>query len=242
MSVSADVAFERAANAAAAAFATAPAFVSYRVDVRTAPTSGAPSADTREIVLRTSDDRALVRSVDGAAFRPGAPLPLAPVVDALADWAFALDVSSGHVALNVAYERPHRYAEPSPAPGDAVVVASVNGYTVTYAASNADATNANATHLHLEPATAAMRTAASQPDRFTYRDVWFDPATMLPTHVTLVAPGEAFALDYATVAGHWLLAGFTYDAIVHDKHGPGHTLTIVATYTNYAFPAGFPNQ
>ncbi len=247
--LSADVAFERTANAAAAAFAAAPPFVAYRVGVRASmptdarpgaspfaasPSPTPPSDDVRDVVLRTSDDTALVRAAGDATFRPGPPLPLAPVVDALADWAFALDVSSGHVALDVAYERPHRYAQPSPAPGDAVVVASVNGYAISYA-------DASGTHLRLAPATAALRAAAAQPDRFTYRDVWFDPGTLLPTRITLVAPGERFTLDYAAVAGHWLLANFTYDAIVRARRGPGRAVTIEATYSGYAFPAGFPN-
>ncbi len=229
--ISADVAFERAADAAATAFAAAPPFISYRVDVQ-ADTATLRSDESKRIVVRTRDGNALVRDVHGGAARMGPALPLSPAVDALADWAFAFDVSEGHVRLDVVYEHPKLYSAPTPGPGITVVVPSVNGFAVRYAP---DETN----HVQLEPSTPATRDFAAQRDHFVYRDVWFDPVTSLPTRVVLAAVDEMLALDYTVVDGHWLLRDFTYHALERTQHD-AKRYRIAAQYADYAFPESFP--
>lgn len=226
--ISADTAFERVANAAAAAFASSPPYIAYRVRVRATGATLLP-AESRFISLRTSDGRALVRDSLNGAPSAEAPLPLAPAVDALAEWAFAFEVTGGHARLNVVYQRPLRYTEPVPAPGDTVVVASVAGYSVAYEPGEAN-------HLHLEPATVDKRAFAVQPNHFVYRDVWFDPQTYLPTRVVLAAVDETFTLDYLVTERHWLLSDFAYDGRL-DAPQSGERVGVEATYSDFAFPA-----
>ncbi len=184
------------------------------------------------VTIRTADGKALVREGErSAAF--GEAIPLAPNLDALAEWAFAFDTSGGHVRLNVAYERPKRYAAPTPAPGDTVVVASVGAYSVTYAGDDT-------THIVLEPASHDERAFAVQPNHFVYRDVWFDPLTCLPTRVALVALGETFQLDYTIAQGHWLLQRFTYDGTLTERAQPRQLEHIEADYSGYTFPEQVP--
>jgi hypothetical protein len=227
--ISADVAFERVADAAAAAFAAQPPYIAYRVDVRATAESLVP-LESHYLSLRTVDGKALVRSSPGATATVDAPLPLGPSVDALAEWAFSFDAKDGSARLNVAYEHPVHYVAPQGAPGDTVVVASVAGYALSYAANDAN-------QLHVEPATAAMRAFAAQANHFVYRDVWFDPATYLPTRVVLAAVDETLTLDYTVVGTHWLLHGFTYDGRLDELRRDGEPATIEATYSAYTFPA-----
>ncbi len=182
--------------------------------------------------MRTADGKALVATGDGVPAL-GAPLPLDPNVDALAQWAFAFDVTGGHVRLDVKYEQPKRFAAPSPAPGDTVVVASVGGYSARYA-------DGDESHIVLTPATRDERSFAAQPDHFVYRDVWFDPQTYLPSRITLVAPGQTFELDYALVQTYWLLQRFAYDGNLSSRTGEARSDHVSAAYSGYAFPQAVP--
>ena len=226
--ISADTAFERVADAAAAAFATKPPYIAYRVDVHATAESLLP-VEQHFITLRTVDGQALVRMTQGGAAKLDAPLPLGPSVDALAEWAFNFDAKDGSARLNVAYVHPVHYVAPVLAPGDTVVVASVAGYSISYVPNEA-------TRLHVEPATATTRTFAAQKNHFVYRDVWFDPATYLPTRVVLAAVDETLALDYTVVDTHWLLHGFTYDGRLDELRRDGERANIVAAYADYTFP------
>ena len=229
--ISADTAFERVANAAAAAFSSPPPYIAYRVEVR-ATGAALRTTDSHFITVRTFDGQALMRDREGGPPVAGAPLPLAPSVDALAEWAFAFDTSGGHARLNVAYQRPLRYIAPVPAPGDTVVVASVAGYSVAYAPDDAN-------HLHLEPATSEKRAFASEANHFVYRDVWFDPQTYLPTRVVVAAVDEMLTVDYIVADRHWLLRGFIYDGRL-DSARDGDRARIEASYAQYEFPSTVP--
>ncbi len=231
--ISADSAFERVADAAAAAFASAPPYITYRVDVRASPAPLLLPEETHDVSLRTSDDAALVRDADAGAPKPGEPLPLAPTVDALAQWAFAFDSGGGHARLRIAYEQPKQYAAPKPAPGDTVVVASVPGYAISYAPDDFN-------RIHLEPVTPAARAFAAQKDHFVYRDVWFDPLTHLPSRVVLASVDETLTLDYTIAQTHWLLSGFTYDGRLDASQGVSEPVHIEAAYSDYDFPASVP--
>lgn len=220
-----DEAFADAANAAAAAFAATPPYLAYRVAVATGDGSRGKS-EYDDVVVRTSDGVAIVRGPGGTQQLP-APPALPGAVDALAEWAFAPQTLGGHAVLHVNYEEPKRYAFPTPGPGLDAVAASISGFSVAYATGEPD-------HLVLSPSTSAVRALALQPNRFLYRDVWFDPATLLPTRVVVAAANGTLSVDYATAGGHWLLAHARYETL--DR---GHRTVIDATYSDYAFPSAF---
>jgi len=226
-----DAGFAAAANAAAAAFAATPPYITYRL--RLSIQRGDASHDERfDVAFRTSDGKATVAPHDGAS-RAGAPPALPPALDALAQWAFSLDHVAGQNVMRVSYERPQRYAFATPGPDVDVVVPSIAGYSVRYA-------ERDVAHIELAPATPEVRTFAAQPDHFVYRDVYLDSVTSLPYRVILVAPDEKLTLDYAVQGGAWLLSHIAYDAAERGAHGTIARYTVDATYDNYAFPAADP--
>jgi hypothetical protein len=224
--LTADGAFANAANAAAMAFAATPPYVAYQLELRTGEGT-AEKDESARIVVRTRDGAAIVDAGTGVHQQP-APPALPPTVDALANWAFALESANGYPVMHVDYQQPRHYDFATPGPNVDVVVPGINGFSVRYAADDA-------THLQLEPATAAFKALATQRDRFLYSDVWFDPATWLPTRVVVVAVNATLTLDYANISGRWLLSHVAYTDVAQSPSDLHHT-TIDATYTNYTFP------
>ena len=157
---------------------------------------------------------------------PGLP----PVLDALAAWAFAPETRDGLPVLRVVYERPMRYDVRANASTATIVVSTVFGYHIAF--------GDGANHLVIAPATRATREFASGAGHFTYRDVWFDPTTYVPTRVVLSAPGETLAIDYATVNGAWILADFSYDS---RPELATERAALVGTYTDVTFPSLAPD-
>jgi hypothetical protein len=222
----ADAAFANAANAAAAAFASNPPYVAYRLDLRTS--DGTTEKDQSvQVVVRTRDGAAIVVDRNGKHPQP-APPALPPTVDALANWAFALESTSDYPVMDVTYQEPRHYDFSTPGPNADVVVPGINGFSVRYA-------SGEPTHLQLEPVTSAIKALATQSDRFLYRDVWFDSATWLPTRVVVAAVNATLTLDYANASGHWLLSHVTYETI--QPRSGASPMNIEATYSGYEFPA-----
>jgi hypothetical protein len=228
--LSADAAFANAANAAAAAFAADPPYVAYRLALRT--NDGGSERDTSsQIVVRTRDGAAVIDDGHGASVHPNV-LALPPTVDALGNWAFALETTDGGPVMHVTYQEPRHYAFATPGPDADVVVPGINGFSVRYA-------DGDATHLELQPATAFTRTLATEFDRFLYRDVWFDPSSWLPSRVVVAAVNAELTLDYTVVSGRWLLSHVTYDGN-EGSRPPLRHVTIDATYAGYTFPSDEP--
>jgi hypothetical protein len=225
--VSADAAFANAANAAATAFASDPPYVAYHLDLQIED-GGTKRAAAAQIILRTGDSSVVVIDQSGKHRRP-APPALPPTIDALADWAFTLDVTNDYPVMHVSYQEPLHYAFATPGTNVDVVVPLINGFSVRYA-------DNDPTHLELQPATTAVKALAAQRDRFLYREVWIDPATWLPTRVTVAAIDGTLTLEYTTASGRWLLSHMSYRAINTIRHSTEHT-DIEATYTDFSFPA-----
>ncbi len=224
--IGAETAYANAANAAAAAFAAAPASISYRVDIET-HAGTAVYREASAVELRTGDGSAIVRDANGTP-RSGAPPALPAALDPLGDWAFSAQLNDGRVVMHVVYEHPKQYAFPTPGPQADVVVKSIAGYDVRFAAGDVQ-------HIELSPATAETRAFAAQPNHFVYRDVFIDAVTALPSRVVLTAPDETLTLDFGTFDGHWLLSHLDYDAVQHMNRHTERRYTVEASYSDYAF-------
>jgi len=223
--ITADAAFANAANAAAAAFKATPPYIAYRVTIHTIE-AGAPRDEEDSVVLRTRDGAAVV---DGGASLQTDPPGLPPSVDALANWSFTPSTRNGRLVMHVNYLEPLRYQFATPAPNVDVVVRAIKGFAVSY---DGDDT----THVRLEPASAEVKALAKQHNRFLYRDVWFDPATWLPTRVVVTAPNATLTLEYTTVAGHWLLAHVIYDSVEQSQRSSSRSI-VDLKYGQFEFPA-----
>jgi hypothetical protein len=229
--LSAVEAFMAVANATAAIVGKAPAYVTYHVH-GTVHIAGDDTID-RTVVVRSDDGMSIVHddATGKDELRPAFPAP--PTFDALANFKLTGEITLRAKPQNgkrrdgdmkIVNIRPLHY-EASPSHADAVA-RSVKGYVVTYAA---DATP-EAGHIHLE------RNALMK-DRHWLRDVWYDPATMVPTRVVWGGPDDFF-LDarYATVDGHWLLRTIAATETVHAPLWLGRmTVSIGGDYGAYAF-------
>jgi hypothetical protein len=230
--LSAPEAFMAVANATAAIVQKAPPYVTYHVHA-IFHAAGEGAVD-RTVIVRSDDGVSVVH--DDASgkdvLRP--PFPAPPTFDALAQFSLSGQISiSGKNRdgdMRITNIRPLHY-ETSRSSADAIA-RSVKGYVITYAP---DATAALG-HLHLE------RNALMK-DGHWLRDVWYDPATLVPTRVLWGGQND-FTLDarYATVDGYWLLRAIDVGAIVHAPLWLGRmTIAIDGTYDGYAFSEVAPD-
>jgi hypothetical protein len=234
--LSAPEAFMEVANATAAIVQKAPPYVTYHVHA-VFHAAGEGTVD-RTVIVRSDDGLSVVH--DDASgkdvLRP--PFPAPPTFDALAQFKLSgqISLSTGGKErrrdgdMRITNIRPLHY-ETSRSNADAIA-RSVKGYVVTYAA---DATPALG-HLHLE------RNAVMK-DVHWLRDVWYDPATLVPSRI-LWGGHSDFTLDarYATVDGHWLLRSINVGAIVHAPMWLGRmTVAIGGTYDGYTFSDSPPD-
>jgi hypothetical protein len=230
--ISAPEAFMAVANATAAIVQKAPPYVTYHVHA-VFHAAGEGSVD-RTVIVRSDDGVSVVR--DDASgkdvLRP--PFPAPPTFDALAKFKLL-----GQIEMNgkkregdmrITNVRPLHY-ETAASTADAIS-RSVKGYVVTYAP---DATPVVG-HLHLE------RNALMK-ERFWLRDVWYDPATLVPTRVLWGGEND-FGLDavYNTVEGHWLLRSILVGGTFHAPLWLGRmTVSISGSYDGYAFSDAAPD-
>jgi hypothetical protein len=235
--LSAPEAFMAVANATAAIVQKAPPYVTYHVHA-VVHAAGESTVD-RTVIVRSDDGVSVVH--DDASgkdvLRPAFPAP--PTFDALAKFKLQGEITikaGGDKTarrdgdMRITNIRPLRYETPV-STADAVA-RSVKGYVISYAP---DATPALG-HLHLE------RNALMK-EKFWLRDVWYDPATLIPTRV-LWGGHDDFMLDaqYQTVEGHWLLRAITAANTYHAPMWLGRlSVAIGSTYDGYAFSDAAPD-
>ena len=228
--------FMAVSNATAAVVSHVPAYLTYRAHTIVHAVGGDQPMD-RTVTVRTDDGMALVRNEETGKdeLRPAFPAP--PTFDALSKFKLHAVITlqmGGRTHrtgdMSVTNIEPLHY-ESSPSHADAVAHA-VKGYVVTFAP---DA-SAPAGHLHLE------RNAAFKGDSWL-RDVWYDPATMLPTRVVWGGPND-FVLDarYRTAEGAWVLESISAEAVMHLPLWMGRSaLALRSSYSDYAFSATPPD-
>lgn len=214
--LSAPEAFMAVANATAAIVQKAPPYVTYRVHGTVHFFKGDGTID-RTVTVRTSDGDALVHDEQTGKDVLAPPFPAPPNFDALStfqlkgQWS-ALRSRSSHgevvrdTGVHVENVVPLRYAGAA-SRADAVA-RSVRGYAVTYAG---DSGGDGGVHLHLEPGAAYFRDHTQW-----LRDVWYDPATMLPTRIVWNG-NDHMVLDarYAAVNGAWLLRSIDFGRVFY---------------------------
>lgn len=236
-----DLAFETAANRAAAIYASAPAFVSYHVHAHvTIPALHRERDIDRAIDVRTRDDLAILQDLPRGKRQSGRSFPLSPVFDPLSY--FTLVGRGGpHDALE-AYVRdvhPLQY-DISAHTGADVVVQGLRAYRVAYAPDSTDDLG-GFTHLVLTPYEFFTKRANMKSSLF-FHDVFIANATGLPARVSFTgAFGRYFQVDLENVEGHQVVRNVVYDETLTAPLNLGALhVSIRATYDRYAFPAIAP--
>jgi len=216
------------ANATAAIVQKAPPYVTYRVRGTVHFFKGDGTID-RTVTVRTSNGDTV------------APFPAPPNFDALStfelkgQWRARRTHSSGRglvrdTDVHVVNVTPLRYA--SVASRADAVGRSVRGYAVTYAGE----ADADGVHLHFEPGAAYFREHTQW-----LHDVWYDPATLLPTRIVWNGNNN-MVLDarYAAVNGAWLLKSIDFGRVFYPPLGR-IAAAFHGDYTDYRFSEAAPD-
>src|SRR5579875_3153240 len=182
-----DIAFQQTANAAAAAWAARPAYVTYVTHTHiTAPSLNQSVDIERGVMTRSSDDLAVLQDLPHGAQTVAPAFPLSPTFDALSY--FRLSFSVGwHRRLFTNLTGPEgngpivpiRFQNVAHSAND-VVVTSLRYYYPKFAPDSSDAPDGQ---MHIVMQALSTLTRNNKSD-FYITDVRIDNRTMLPLAVT----------------------------------------------------------
>jgi hypothetical protein len=207
--LTADIAFEQAANAAAARYEARPAYITYVSRTHVEVPSMDESLDVdRRVMVRSADDLAILQDLPHGAQTIAHGFPISPTFDALSY--FRLNVGIGwhkRIFSDVTGPAgsgpiiPLRFAVVTHEPND-VVVTSLRYYYPKFAPDSSDAPDG---HTHLVMQALPTLTTGNSSD-FYISDVVIDNSTMLPLQVTYTGRDDRrFVVDYETIGGAWVI-------------------------------------
>lgn len=230
--IAADVQFRTTANAAAAAFAQSPPYLSYKTDVVVdVPSLHRHQVISRAVETRTRDDFADLQDLPQGRRQYGHSFPLVPTFDALSYFRVTFNGNQRNMLSYVEPGQLITFTDPRATSRADVVVTMLRYYYATYAPDSTE----ERPHIVMDALPALTRGNSSD---FYIHDVWVDAATNLPTRVVYSGPATTFACDYQVIEGHWLVSHATY---THTFFGPLHmgrvTGTAEATNHDFGFPA-----
>jgi hypothetical protein len=238
-----EIAFQHAANTAAAVYAQAPPFVTYRVATHvSAPSLGKNRDVIRDVAVRTADDLAVIQDLPQGANVLSHGFPVTPVFDALSYFQLSWKVGyHTEVSSYVHDVQPISYPTISHE-GATVVVVNLKQYRATYADDSSDAPDGR-THIHMVPYDFVKAQVANPDDTFFLNDVVVDNSTGLPTSVTYTGGDNTlFACDYGTEAGHWVVEHVHYETTLHGPLRIGQLHVIAdAKFDDFKFPHDPPD-
>ena len=237
-----EVAFQHAANTAAALYAQAPPFVTYRVATHvSAPALGKQRDVLRDVAVRTRDDLAVIQDLPQGANNLSHGFPLTPVFDALSYFQLSWKVGyHTEVSSYVHDVTPLTYSDVSKSDADAIVV-RLKRYKAEYAGDSSEAPDGKA-HIVMVPYD--FYKAQGNPDNtFFLSDVVIDNATQLPVSVTYTGGDDTtFVCDYGREGGHWVVTHVHYETTLHGPLRVGLLHVIAdAKFDNFAFPIDAPD-
>ncbi len=238
-----DLAFERCANAAAAAARSFPAYISYHVDTQvSAPSVHREREVIRHVDVRTRDDLAVIQDLPRGANVLGHGFPITPAFDALSFFTLSWKVGF-HMEMSSSVHdiTPMTFDDPTQSKAD-VVVFRLREYRADYASDSSDAAN-GVTHITFVPFDFVKRAVAKPDSTFYLSDVLIDNATDLPREVRFAGGDDiVFIVDYSTVAGHWLVSHAHYEETLQGPLRIGRLHVIAdAHYDDFSFPDAAPD-
>jgi hypothetical protein len=242
VTIAPDIVFQHCANTAAAVIAKAPPFVSYRVSTHvSAPSIGKQRDVIRSVMVRTSDDVAILQDLPQGQNQIAHGFPVTPAFDALSNFTLSWKVGMHTEVSSYVHDvQPLTYTT-SPSSADVVVV-RLRQYRVEYAPDSSD-DQAGKTHLTLEPYDFVKREVVRPDSTFFLRDVYIDNASGLPTEIKYAGGDDiSFVVDYATIEGHWLVDHAHYEETLRGPLRIGSLHVIAdAVYDQFSFPDQAPD-
>jgi hypothetical protein len=241
-----DIAFEQAANAAAARWAARPAFVSYTTHTRIEAPSLHQSIDVnRRVMVRSADDVALLEDLPQGATSIARGFPISPTFDALAYFRLNTNIT-WHKQISTDITGPDgngpivpiTFSTISHNDSD-VIVTSLRFYYPKFAPDSSDAPDGR-THLVMRALPTLTNGNSSD---FYITDVLIDNATMLPLRVTYEGKDERkFVIDYGFAGDVWVVQHAFFEQTVYSvlKIGRVH-YSADASFTDYQFETAPPD-
>jgi hypothetical protein len=232
-----DLAFEHCANAAAAEYQRAPAFVTYRVATHARAPSVREHRDVyRAVMVRTRDDLAVIQDLPQGRNQLGHGFPVPPTFDALSYFTLSWRVGYHQEVSSYVHDvTPLVYTDPANNGEFDVIVTRLRAYKAQYAPDSSEAPDGR-THLVLTPYQFIV--SANSDETFYFNELYVDNATGLPSRVSYDgANGKKFVLDYGSVGGHWVLQHLHYEETLHGPLRIGYLHVIAdADYDHFEFP------
>ena len=237
-----DLVFQHTANVAAGAVEAAPPFVAYRVSTHvSAPAIHKERDVVRGVMVRTSDDVAVVQDLPRGANQLAHGFPVTPSFDALSYFTLSWKVGyHSEVSSYVHDVTPLRYTD-TPSSADVVVV-RLRQYRAEYAPDSSSAPDGK-THIKLVPYDFVKKQVVRPDSTFFLSDLYVDNATQLPAQVRYEGGDDiVFLVDYDRIDGHWLVTHAHYEETLHGPLRIGSLHVIAdARYDQFAFPATAPD-
>ncbi len=232
--VGADLALAALMNRCANVYDTAmPPYITFRehTHISVSAFGGRIKDIDREVAVRVADDYAVMHDLPQGATRTGSAFPVFPFFDPFSSFQFSYFANLTKLDITFTPGVPFELQTPAPDPTVDAVVPYFSGWAPHYAPDS----SGDAVHLLIDP---TPRTGNS----FYPSEVTQDPATQLPSHVTMQENGTdmTIGLDYAMVDGHWLVTHGTFSAT---QRAIGITFKVNAdtTYSDFTFPTTAPD-
>lgn len=245
--MNADLAFQYAANLAAAKASSAPAYVSYIAHTHiTIPRMHRErEVDCRE-VTRTRDGMTHIADLPNGAQRfADQAFPISPSFNAVAAFDIRYGMSlRGVPSFQLSNIHPLTYRQRDTAEADAIVI-STRGYRVSFAPDSSEAAN-GFRHIFFEPTAMARRHAPK--DVYYFSEMLIDNATGLPSRITYAGANDfRMSFDYTVNAGNWFMTAAHVESTLAGPFGVGRvhffaetTFSELATSAIAPLPS-FPN-
>ncbi len=241
----ADLAFTKCANAAAAAFAAAPPYVVYRersrVDVATMNRS---KEVDRMVYVRTAKgdlkERAVTQDLPkGARLILQHAFPISPTFDAISYFRI-FGGATLHSALDAYVEDVHplTFSEATPGPNVNAYVQSLKYYYPKFADDSETEKQPN-THIMLSPLPTLTNGNSSQ---LYLHEVYCTPTTSMPTRVVYTGPDDRyFSVDFLDDEGREVVRAVHFEQTFFGPLRIGRVhVEVNATYDDYSFPTDPP--
>jgi hypothetical protein len=241
MPITAELAFQQAANRAADTYATRPAYVTYHVDTRVrAPSLGQDRSVARAVMTRTHDDLAVLQDLPAGRNVLARSFPVPPTFDALSYFRFEWHVTArGTLDAYVADVSPIRYDLTPKSERTDVFVAALRAYRAVYAADSSDAPG-GITHIVLT-AYDFVRAEGKRSSLYL-TDTYIDNASGLPVDVRMAGDdGLVFEIRYTVADNHWVVDKIHYEETLHPLTISSIHVIADAAFTDYGFPLTAPD-
>lgn len=238
--VTADIAFQQAANAAAVHWDSRPAYVSYTSHTHiSAPSMNQQLDINRRVIVRSADDVAILQDLPKGGQSIGHGFPISPTFDALSY--FRLNTYVGwHKRISTDITGPSgsgpivplRFQTLTHGDND-VVVTSLRYYYPKYAPDSSDDPNGR-THIVMQ---ALPTLTTGNNSDFYISDIVIDNKTMLPLQVTYAGRDDRrFVVDYETIGNAWVIGHAFFEQTIYTALHIGRVhYSADATYTDYQF-------